>query len=85
MHRIVVSAPYRKGEKVRQTEIVPGDFVRFRTKHYSGQARVVSVITRSIYPIMLQWETQAGRQRYAFAPEEFEELEPCTKQVQGAD
>ena len=76
---IVVSAPYRKGELVRQTEIAPGDIVRFRTAHYSGKARVLSVNAGIIYPVLLQWETRAGTELCAFAPEEFEELEPCTK------
>ena len=76
---IVVSAPYRKGELVRQTEIAPGDIVRFRTKHYSGKARVLSVNAGIIYPVLLQWETRAGTELCAFAPDEFEELEPCTK------
>lgn len=82
---IAVSAPYRKGELVRQTEIAPGDIVRFRTKYYSGKARVLSVNAGIIYPVLLQWETRAGTELCAFAPEEFEELEPCTKASAKAD
>lgn len=82
---IVVSAPYRKGELVRQTEIAPGDIVRFRTDHYSGKARVLSVNAGIIYPVLLQWETRAGTELCAFAPDEFEELEPCTKASAKAD